>query len=601
MKTTGGLSILLLAGILLGGCAEKVDLYPFYEWDSDTEPDAGQDTDSETETETESATESDTDPCDDDYIDEEERCIRYVDWDSGAGICGQGWEDAFTRLQDGIDSAWTAAQILGYCEVWVADGTYRSYEGDPGDTIRLRGDVAVFGGFVGNETELESRDVVANETIIDGRAQDGSGASYHVVTGMGTSTLDGFTITGGKADGDPPNHRGGGIYTGSVAVTVRNCTVAENLATLGGGVFAWDSSPAIVDTVIRNNSATMGGGLYILNGTATVDSVVVTENTAAEDGGGVYLDESLGTCQPSLHGLTVTGNTAGGGGGGVYNHGCAPSFAGSVVSYNAAGLDGGGLAGFRGSTYAAGTYFIWNTAGGDGGGVASYDNEVVLEAVHILWNEAGGDGGGLDLLWADGNLEACLIAGNYADGSGGGLHVEMDFTRLEETLIDGNRAYRGAGIYSGMRGDPELVNMVVAGNAAADMGGALYNAELSGVSVVNSILWGNGASPIVDEPGSSTTVAHSDVEGGYPGTCNLDADPLFMDPGYYDDMGTTYDTSDDTWVLGDYHLSEGSPCVDTADDLSTPTTDMEGLPWEDVADAGLPGVLGDMGPYDLKP
>ena len=66
---------------------------------------------------------------------------------------------------------------------------------------------------------------------------------------------------------------------------------------------------------------------------------------------------------------------------------------------------------------------------------------------------------------------------------------------------------------------------------------------------------------------------------------NIDADPLFADPGYWDPNGTADDPTDDFWVDGDYHLKsqagrwdedEGrwtkdevtSPCIDSGNPLS---------------------------------
>ncbi len=65
---------------------------------------------------------------------------------------------------------------------------------------------------------------------------------------------------------------------------------------------------------------------------------------------------------------------------------------------------------------------------------------------------------------------------------------------------------------------------------------------------------------------STATVSYSDVKGGPEeiyadanctliwGDGNIDADPCFINPGYWDSNGTSWDEDDDFWVNGDYHL-----------------------------------------------
>ncbi len=87
-------------------------------------------------------------------------------------------------------------------------------------------------------------------------------------------------------------------------------------------------------------------------------------------------------------------------------------------------------------------------------------------------------------------------------------------------------------------------------------------------------------------------MSFSNIEGSFPGTGNIDADPLFVD-------------SDG----GDYRLSAGSPCIDAGDNTAIPfkTTDLDGNPRliDDRAtpDTGVPFVNGpivDMGAYEYQ-
>jgi hypothetical protein len=90
------------------------------------------------------------------------------------------------------------------------------------------------------------------------------------------------------------------------------------------------------------------------------------------------------------------------------------------------------------------------------------------------------------------------------------------------------------------------------------------------VSVKDSIVWANTP----DQISSNPSVDYSDVQGGFPGTGNIDADPLFEN---------------------DYSLSSTSPCIEVADpaDLSC-NSDHHGNPRR--LDAHLSGVLrADMG------
>ena len=58
------------------------------------------------------------------------------------------------------------------------------------------------------------------------------------------------------------------------------------------------------------------------------------------------------------------------------------------------------------------------------------------------------------------------------------------------------------------------------------------------------------------------------MQGGFEGTGNIDADPLFADPDGPDDIAGTGDD--------DCHLTQGSPCIDAGTSSGAPDTDLEG-------------------------
>jgi hypothetical protein len=141
-------------------------------------------------------------------------CIWYVDDSSLGSQTGGSWDHAFHSMQDALAAAQTAD------EIWVAQGTYRpdrSLASPSGTGVRsasfaLDGGVAVYGGFVGNETDRVDRNWRVNQTVLSGDllANDGpnfannADNSLHVVTSSGndlSAILDGFIITAGHAEG----------------------------------------------------------------------------------------------------------------------------------------------------------------------------------------------------------------------------------------------------------------------------------------------------------------------------------------------------------------------------------------------------------------
>src|SRR5690606_4882063 len=110
---------------------------------------------------------------------------------------------------------------------------------------------------------------------------DGSKNAYHVVVSVrevGAALLDGFTISGGKAE--PPTNGNGDVEVNGMSINRR----------FGGGIYNYRSSPSLINVVLSGNSADEGGGVYN-NGSSsfllTLTNVVLSGNSAG-NGGGVY-------------------------------------------------------------------------------------------------------------------------------------------------------------------------------------------------------------------------------------------------------------------------------------------------------------------------
>ncbi|MBX3000132.1 MAG: hypothetical protein KF893_16540 [Caldilineaceae bacterium] len=265
----------------------------------------------------------------------------FVDHTATGAATGVSWTDAFTDLQDALAIAQSGD------EIWVATGVYT-----PGTartaTFRLKYQVGIYGGFAGTETIVEQRDWETNVTVLSGDIDgndivDANGVvtepaniqgnnTYHVVTadannGMppspssnyGTAILDGFTITGGSANGSGSNASGGGFYNYIAFPTLRNITFQGNQAVNGGGMFIYNSGPALTNVILRNNSVTgYGGGIFATLASANVATTLINvlfEGNSALQGGGMAIDDTEG---PQLINVTFANNDALQGGG-LYN------------------------------------------------------------------------------------------------------------------------------------------------------------------------------------------------------------------------------------------------------------------------------------------
>jgi hypothetical protein len=269
-------------------------------------------------------------------------CI-YVNAGAAGANTGESWEDAYTNLRVALGN------VISGGQVWVATGVYTSGLTQT-DCFTVPPGVAVYGGFAGDETSRDQRDWATNVTVLSGDigGDDGADAngvvtttahivgdnSYHVVKMDGTSgtvitgstVLDGFSITGGQANGSSDADRSGGaLYcngSGSgheCSPTLTNVTFHGNAATNYGGAMANDgsssgaSSPTLTNIVFGGNSASYGGAMYNAGyegaGSPMLTNVTFYGNSASY-GGAMFNAGYEGASSPTLTNTILWGNTA---------------------------------------------------------------------------------------------------------------------------------------------------------------------------------------------------------------------------------------------------------------------------------------------------
>jgi hypothetical protein len=262
--------------------------------------------------------------------------------------------------------------------------------------------------------------------------------------------------------------------------------------------------------------------------TAVFDGFIVTAGNADgpwqqpyHRGGGMLNDSG----SPTIANCTFRGNAAEEGGG--MNNGwvCSPTLTNCTFNRNSADWSGGGMSNAEADPTLINCTFSGNSARYAGGGMANSFNRTILINCRFSGNSSI-IGGGIDNFNNNLELTNCSFVGNSTNDAGGGISIgHFSILKVTNCTFSGNRAVFGSTIYS-------------------------YDIWLT---LTNCILW-DGGDEIWIERSLPMTITYNDVQGGWPGEGNIDTDPCFAEPGYWDQNGTPDDANDDFWVDGDYHL-----------------------------------------------
>jgi hypothetical protein len=236
-----------------------------------------------------------------------------------------------------------------------------------------------------------------------------------------------------------------------------------------------------------------------------------------------------------------------------------------------------------------------------------------------IWNDEHGagfyrEGGGLLVALCSPVIQyniirdnQCVIGGIAISTGGGGVRIGDGYVKFFNNIVISNTGRYGAGIVLNYAGG-EYKNNIIAKNYGSNQFGAgsgmwlnssfsrpktienntiVFNTSLSqspgvnnlggAATLRNNIIWGNSGGNGTQISGPSMLVTYCNVQGGYTGAGNINAEPLFDSTNYY--------------------LRSASPCVDKGDSSTV---------YNDPADPNNPslakwpargGLRNDMGAY----
>ena len=223
--------------------------------------------------------------------------VIYVNAAATGANNGSSWANAYTSLQTALGAA-NASD-----ELWVVAGTYKPHASDRTVSFDLKNGVGVYGGFVGTETVRSQRNPDVNITTLSGdigTAGTATDNSFHVVTAGAAVTnsgrLDGFTVSGGQADGNPASSqdRGAGLFNNGGAPLIAEVLFTGNFASFrGAGARSESGNPRFLSSTFLGNSVPFGAGGAGLStgaGAVSIESCTFRFNSisgATTGGGGI--------------------------------------------------------------------------------------------------------------------------------------------------------------------------------------------------------------------------------------------------------------------------------------------------------------------------
>lgn len=255
----------------------------------------------------------------------------------------------------------------------------------------------------------------------------------------------------------------------------------------------------------------------------------------------------------------------------LYRH---PFVVQSVQTSEATVLDGFTVTGDMGLNVEEGYLTLRNMIFRDSmNGIMNFNGTITIENSQFI-NNHGYMGAAISSDLGFINIKDSLFQENVSSEGYGGViyNHRSNHIEIENSSFIENSAESGGVIFSD-ESTVTFTNCLFSGNSASDFGGAIANAYGSTTNIINStfhqntaaqldasiysfystlnirnsIVWEAQSSPIYDDGGySPITVSRSIINGGYPGTGNIDADPIFGTIGDYGGVTPTLPIAEDS-------------------------------------------------------
>jgi len=206
----------------------------------------------------------------------------------------------------------------------------------------------------------------------------------------------------------------------------------------------------------------------------------------------------------------------------------------------------------------------WYELGGERGGglAAEYCSTVNIIGNKISQNYCGLGGGGIFLISCGAYVSENIISNNQAVDCGGGLLISAGTLEAKNNSIFQNEGLDGGGIFCSSS-QSTLLNNTISFNYSVGRGSGFATYQGHNTILYNNIIWNNYSQFGTQIYALQETIAatvYSDIQGGWPGEGNIDADPLFV----YPDTGNFHLS----WANWPFNDSGKSPCIDAGDPAS---------------------------------